>query len=90
MLSPRVIEVRYSDENETVDDQIAKRASDILTWDILVPPDGGDVEWMGLRWASIVNWFYKNTSAEHDVRKLASVLSVTSPLKARRRSVSLC
>ena len=31
------IEVRYPFQSNTADDQIAKRASDILSWDVLVP-----------------------------------------------------
>ena len=31
------IEVRYPFQTKTADDQIAKRAMDILTWDVIVP-----------------------------------------------------
>ena len=81
------IEVRYSYQNETADDQIAKRASDILTWDILVPPDAVDVlvhnGWVTL--GGIVNWYYEKISAEDDVRKLAGVLGVTNNITIKPR-----
>jgi osmotically-inducible protein OsmY len=31
------IEIRYSYQSETADDQIAKRATDMLNWDVLIP-----------------------------------------------------
>ena len=37
------IEVRYAHEHKTADDQIAKRAFDILNWDVLIPTDTIDV-----------------------------------------------
>jgi hyperosmotically inducible protein len=37
------IEVRYPFQKQTADDQIAKRASDILNWDVLVPKEAVNV-----------------------------------------------
>jgi len=44
------IEVRYPFQKQTADDQLAKRATDILNWDDLVPKDTANVldsRWLG-------------------------------------------
>jgi hyperosmotically inducible protein len=73
------IEVRYPFQAKVADDQIAKRAMDILKWDVLVPEtidvlvqDG----WITLNGA--VNWHYEKIAAEDDVRKLSGVHGVTN------------
>lgn len=79
------IEVRYSYQNKTADDQIAKRASDILNWDVLVPTNAVDVlvqdGWVTL--SGNVNWYYEKISAEDDVRKLSGVRGVTNKIAIR-------
>ncbi len=74
------IEVRYPYEKQTADDQIAKRARDILEWDVLVPPDAIDVlvheGWVTLR--GDVNWYFEKSSAEDDVRKLSGVRGIAN------------
>ena len=75
------IEVRYPFQAKIADDQIAKRAMDILKWDVLVPEtidvlvqDG----WITL--SGVANWFYEKTAAEDDVRKLSGVNGVTNSI----------
>jgi hyperosmotically inducible protein len=75
------IEVRYPFQAKIADDQIAKRAMDILKWDVLVPEtidvlvqDG----WITL--SGTVNWYYEKTAAEDDVRKLSGVHGVTNTI----------
>jgi hyperosmotically inducible protein len=75
------IEVRYPSQTKIADDQIAKRAMDILKWDVLVPEtidvlvqDG----WITL--SGTVNWYYEKTAAEDDVRKLSGVNGVTNSI----------
>jgi osmotically-inducible protein OsmY len=74
------IEVRYPFQTTTADDQIAKRALDILNWDSLVPSKAVDVlihnGWVTL--TGTVDWFYQKTSADEDVRKLTGVRGVTN------------
>lgn len=76
------IEVRYPYQNKTADDQIAKRASDILNWDVLVPTSAVDVlvqdGWVTL--SGNVDWYYQKTAAEDDVRKLSGVRGVTNKI----------
>ena len=80
------IEVRYPFQNKTADDQIAKRASDILDWDVLVP-SGIDVlvqdGWVTL--SGSADWYYQKTAAEDDVRKLSGVRGVTNNISISPR-----
>jgi osmotically-inducible protein OsmY len=81
------IEVRYSYQNKTADDQIAKRACDILNWDVVVPADGVDVlvqdGWVTL--SGNVDWYYQKTAAEDDVRRLSGVRGVTNKITIKPR-----
>jgi hyperosmotically inducible protein len=81
------IEVRYPYQSKTADDQIAKRASDILNWDVLVPADGVDVlvqdGWVTL--SGNADWYYQKTAAEDDVRKLSGVRGVTNTITIKPR-----
>jgi hyperosmotically inducible protein len=80
------IEVRYPFQTKTADDQIAKRAIDILTWDVIVP-DTVDVlvqdGWVTL--SGHVDWYYQKTAAEDDVRKLSGVRGVTNNVTIKPR-----
>jgi hyperosmotically inducible protein len=80
------IEVRYPFQTKMADDQIAKRAMDLLKWDVLVP-DTVDVlvqdGWVTL--SGHVNWFYEKTAAEDDVRKLSGVQGVTNNISIKPR-----
>lgn len=80
------IEVRYPHQNKTADDQIAKRATDILNWDVLVPTDIDVLVQDG--WVTLsgnVDWYYQKTAAEDDVRKLSGVRGVTNKIKIKPR-----
>lgn len=74
------IEVRYPDGKQTADDQIAKRALDILAWDISVPNDRIQVKvqhgWLTL--TGEVDWNYQKTAAEQAVRKLGGVTGISN------------
>jgi osmotically-inducible protein OsmY len=74
------IEVHCPYLKKTADDQIAKRAYDILKWDVFVPPDAVDVlvheGWVTL--SGNVNWYFEKTSAEDDIRKLSGVRGITN------------
>jgi osmotically-inducible protein OsmY len=81
------IEVRYPSQHKTADDQIAKRACDILDWDILVPKGAIDVlvqeGWITL--SGNVDWYYQKNAAEEDVRKLSGVCGVTNRIDIQPR-----
>ena len=74
------IEVHCPYEKKTTDDQIAKRARDILKWDVLVPPNAVDVlvheGWVTL--SGNVNWYFEKISAEDDIRKLSGVRGIAN------------
>ena len=69
------IEVRHSSDAKTSDDEIAKRAIDMLIWDSVVPSDAIKVTvrdgWVTL--TGRVNWHYQKSCAERDIRKLSGV-----------------
>ncbi|KQW23435.1 ornithine aminotransferase [Afipia sp. Root123D2] len=81
------IEVRYPFQKQAADDQIAKRAADILNWDILIPNGAVDVlvqdGWVTL--SGNVDWYYNKTAAEDDVRKLSGVRGVTNKITIKPR-----
>jgi osmotically-inducible protein OsmY len=74
------IEVHRPYQKAASDDQIAKRAHDILNWDVLVPPNAVDVlvhdGWLTL--SGNVNWYFEKAAAEDDVRKLSGVRGITN------------
>jgi hyperosmotically inducible protein len=83
------IEVRYPFQKQTADDQLAKRASDILNWDVLIPKDTVNVlvqdGWITL--TGRVEWNYSKTAAEDDVRKLSGVYGVTNKITIKQPDV---
>ena len=60
------IKVRYPSDKKTSDDEIAKRAIDILGWDTMVPSGSIQVMvrdgWVTL--TGTVDWYYQKTHAE--------------------------
>lgn len=72
------IEVRYSSDKKTSDDEIAKRTIEILGWDTVVP--SGSIQVMVRDgWVTLtgnVDWYYQKKAAEKDVRKLSGVRGV--------------
>jgi len=74
------LEVRFSSTKKTADDQIAKRAADILAWDTMVPTGSIQITvrdgWVTL--AGDVDWYYQKRAAEDDIRKLSGVAGVTN------------
>lgn len=81
------LEVRPLHTHTRADDEIAKRAVDILSWDVLVPSQSVQVKvqdgWVTLN--GEVDWQYQRTAAEDDVRKLSGVLGVTNLINIKPR-----
>ena len=77
------IEVRYPSDKKTSDDEIARRAIDILDWDTMVP--SGSIQvlvregWVTL--TGSVDWHYQRRHAEEDVRKLSGVRGVINAVE---------
>jgi hyperosmotically inducible protein len=81
------IEVRYPFQSKIADDQIARRAIDILKWDSTVSPYEIDVlveaGWITL--SGTVNWQFEKQAAENCVRKLSGIVGVTNKIALRAR-----
>lgn len=79
------IEVRYPDEKKTTDDQIAKRALDIIAWDTTIPDEQIQVVvqngWVTLK--GHADWAFQRNNAEAAVRRLGGVLGVTNRIEVR-------
>jgi osmotically-inducible protein OsmY len=86
------IEVRFlGDRKTTPDDEIAKRAVDVLGWDTMVPSGSIQITvhdgWVTL--TGNVDWYYQLKAAEEDIRKLPGVrgmvnnIAITSRVQAQ-------
>ena len=77
------MEVRYPSGKKTSDDEIAKRAIDILDWDTMVP--NGSIQVMVRDgWVTLtgsVDWHYQKKHAEEDIRKLSGVRGVINNIE---------
>lgn len=78
------IQVRYHYQLKTDDDEIARRAADVLAWN-LVPADSIQVTvekgWVVL--SGKVDWQYQKIAAEAAVSKLAGVSGVTNLIELK-------
>jgi hyperosmotically inducible protein len=77
------IEVRYSSDEKTSDDEIAKRVINVLSWDSVIPSNAIQV---AVRDGLViltgkVNWYYQKSSAERDIRGLSGVRSVVNNIE---------
>jgi len=76
------IEVRFPNQPKTADDQIAKRATDILKWNSVVSTLPIEVVvhngWITL--SGRVNWYFEKRAAENCVRKLSGVRAITNSI----------
>jgi osmotically-inducible protein OsmY len=79
------IEVRSPEDKKTADDEIAKRAIDIMSWDATIPPDAVHVKvqhgWVTL--TGELDWQYQKKAAEEDVHRLTGVKGVLNEIKLR-------
>ncbi|MBX6329077.1 MAG: BON domain-containing protein [Pseudolabrys sp.] len=81
------IEVRYPSDKKTSDDEIAKRAVNILEWDTVVPSGSIQVTvsdgWVTL--GGTVDWYYQKKAAEEDIQKLSGVRGVFNNIEIKPR-----
>ncbi len=77
------IEVRYSPDEKTSDDEIVKRAINMLVWNSIVPSDSVQVTVHDglVTLTGKVNWQYQKSSAERDIRKLSGVRAVVNNIE---------
>ncbi|MBB5206521.1 BON domain-containing protein [Chiayiivirga flava] len=76
------IQVRLPGDRQLADDEIARRAINILAWDDFVPKDAVKLRvasgWITLTGA--VTWNYQRNAAESQVRKLSGVAGVSNDI----------
>lgn len=81
------IGVRYPFQSKVDDNQIAKRAIDILKWNSSISPYQIDVlveaGWITL--TGVVNWRFEKLAAEECVRKLSGIVGVTNKIQLKGR-----
>ena len=84
------IEIRVPNEKRTSDDEIAKRAADILHWDTIVPKDAIEITvqhgWVTL--SGTVGWQFQRSAAEIDIHRLSGVVGVHNQIKIEPRRIS--
>lgn len=79
------IEVRYAGDKKTADDQIAKRALDIISWDTQIP-DGAIKVQVEKGWVTLtgqVDWHFQKEAATAAVRRLAGVTGVVNRIDVK-------
>jgi osmotically-inducible protein OsmY len=81
------IEVRYPSDKKTADDQIAKRALDVIAWNTTLPKDRIQIRvqdgWVAL--TGQVDWWYQRTDAENAVKRLSGVTGITNSITMKPR-----
>jgi len=79
------LEIRYPFREKHGDDDIAKRALQVLSWDINVPKDKVKIMvekgWVTL--SGDLDWYYQRNAAEADVRMLHGVTGVSDNIKIK-------
>jgi len=81
------IEIRLPSDKKTGDDEIAKRAADILRWRVGVPADRITikVEKGVVTLAGDVDWQFQRRQAENAVHDLTGVLGITNLIRVSAR-----
>lgn len=82
------IEVRFPNDKKTSDDQIAKRALDIIEWNSTIPNDKVQVKVQNgfITLSGQVDWYYQREGAESAVRKLAGVKGIANDIRIKPRA----
>jgi osmotically-inducible protein OsmY len=81
------IEVRFPNDKKTSDDQIAKRALDIIAWDSTIPKDKVQVKVQNglVTLSGEVEWFYQRDDAENAVHKLAGIKGILNDIRIKSK-----
>ena len=79
------IEVRFPSDKKTSDDQIARRALDVIAWDSTIPKDKIQIKVQNgfVTLTGEVDWFYQRDDAEAAVRKLTGVKGLSNEIKVK-------
>jgi osmotically-inducible protein OsmY len=79
------IEVRYPGEAKTADDEIAKRALNVLKWNVVIPDEAIKVT-VDKGLATLtgeVTWYYQSKAVEEAIRKLSGVTGVVNRIRLK-------
>lgn len=81
------IVVRMPNHRQTADDEIARRAADILRWNSGVPADAIRITvhdgWVNLE--GEVDWQYQRTAAQNQVAKLSGLVGLINNITVKNR-----
>jgi osmotically-inducible protein OsmY len=79
------LEIRYPSTLDHGDEDMAKRALDIISWDLSLPKDRVKIRiekgWVTL--AGDVDWRFQKQAAEADIRNLQGVMGVSNAIEIR-------
>jgi osmotically-inducible protein OsmY len=85
------LEIRYLSDIDHGDEDMAKRAFDIISWDLSVPKDRVRIKiengWVTL--AGDVDWRFQGQAAEADIRDLLGVMGVSNAIEIKPK-VRVC
>jgi osmotically-inducible protein OsmY len=79
------VEVRLPGDKQSGDDQIARRALDIIAWDSTIPDGKVQVKVQNsiVTLNGDVDWYYQKDDAENAVRKLTGVKALVNNIKVK-------
>jgi osmotically-inducible protein OsmY len=79
------IEVRFPEDRKLADDQIAKRALDVISWDSTIPKDAFQVKVQHgvVTLTGEADWHFQRDDAESAVRKLSGVKALINEIKIK-------
>ena len=82
------IEVRFANDKKTADDQIARRALDVIAWDSTIPKDTIQIKVQNgfVTLSGEVDWFYQRDDAESAVRKLGGITGLSNEIRIKVRA----
>lgn len=85
------LEIRFPNDKKTSDDQIAKRALDIIAWDSTIPNDMVQLKVQNgfITLSGQVDWYYSRDDAESAIRRLAGVKGIANDIIIKPRAQAL-
>jgi osmotically-inducible protein OsmY len=81
------LEIRYLSTVDHGDEEIAKRAVDIISWDLSIPKNRVKIK-IEKGWVTLtgdVDWRFQKLAAEMDLRNLAGVMGVSNAIEIKPR-----
>ncbi len=79
------LEIRYLPSLDHGDEEIAKRARDIICWDLSIPKDRVRIN-VEKGWVTLtgdVDWRFQKLAAEMDIRNLAGLMGISNAIEIK-------